>query len=214
MKLFIIGATGRTGQELVNQALEQGYKVTAYVRNPEFNSSNSKLEVVYGQLDEVNNLAKAMAGNDVVLATLGNPASDRNGKLFEFAIPCIITAMDMAGVKRFISLSALGVGNTYENTRYPYRMGSRTFLKGNFADHLAGEQKLKSSDLCWTTVHPGPLFNGDRTVNPTVRLAKSGFKMSGTPRTNRSDVASVMLRIINDTSTFRNEIIMSSNQDQ
>lgn len=34
MKITILGATGQTGQYLVNQALQQGHAVTAVVRNP------------------------------------------------------------------------------------------------------------------------------------------------------------------------------------
>lgn len=34
MKITILGATGQTGQHLVNLALQQGHTVTAVVRNP------------------------------------------------------------------------------------------------------------------------------------------------------------------------------------
>lgn len=34
MKITVLGATGQTGQHLVNQALQQGHTVTAVVRNP------------------------------------------------------------------------------------------------------------------------------------------------------------------------------------
>ena len=32
MRLFILGATGGTGRQLVDQALESGHEVTAFVR--------------------------------------------------------------------------------------------------------------------------------------------------------------------------------------
>lgn len=35
MKLFILGATGRTGKELIKQARERGYEIVAYVRSPQ-----------------------------------------------------------------------------------------------------------------------------------------------------------------------------------
>ena len=35
MKLAIFGSTGKTGVEIVRQALEQGHIVTAFVRDPE-----------------------------------------------------------------------------------------------------------------------------------------------------------------------------------
>ena len=34
MKLVIFGASGKTGSELVKQALEKGHSVTAFVRDP------------------------------------------------------------------------------------------------------------------------------------------------------------------------------------
>ena len=35
LKLVVFGATGRTGKEVVKQALEKGHHVTAVVRTPE-----------------------------------------------------------------------------------------------------------------------------------------------------------------------------------
>ena len=215
MKLFLIGATGRTGSEIVKQALINNDEIVAYVRTPsKLNINDPKLTIVKGQLNDVDTMAAAMRGCEAVLVTLGNPISNSSGKLFSFAIPDIIKAMDQAKIKRLISLSALGVDTTLTNTRYPYRMGAKGFLKSNFADHEAGESKLKNSDLNWTTVHPGPLFNGKKTGNPLVRDAVSGFKMPGVPRTYRSDVAQVMLRIIRDRKTFGKQLIMCSKQDK
>ncbi|WP_261805961.1 SDR family oxidoreductase [Lapidilactobacillus luobeiensis] len=96
------------------------------------------------------------------------------------------------------------------NTRYPYKFGAATFLKGNFADHEAGESQLRASDLNWTTIHPGPLMNSPRTPHPFVRDAASGIKLPGAPRTNRQDVAAVMLAAINDPKTFRKQLVMTS----
>lgn len=44
MKITVLGATGQTGQFLVNQALQQGHTVTAIVRNP------AKLAIHHDQL--------------------------------------------------------------------------------------------------------------------------------------------------------------------
>ena len=49
MKLFVIGATGRTGQEIVQQALARGHQVTAFVRSPESIAlKNERLSVLKG----------------------------------------------------------------------------------------------------------------------------------------------------------------------
>jgi len=35
MKVFLLGATGKTGSLFLKMALERGHSVTAYVRSPE-----------------------------------------------------------------------------------------------------------------------------------------------------------------------------------
>jgi transposase len=49
VKLLVLGATGRTGSQLVTQALAAGHKVRALVRNPQrLEADSSKIEVVVG----------------------------------------------------------------------------------------------------------------------------------------------------------------------
>lgn len=213
MRLMIIGATGRTGKDLLSLALQNNNEVVAYVRSPQKLNTTTNLTIIKGQLDDYHALAKALVGCDAVLVTLGNSVTNSSANLFSFAMPNIIKAMHLAKVERIINLSALGVGSTYKNTRFPYRLGAKTFLKGNFHDHYLGESLLKTSNLKWTTIHPGPLFNNERTPNPTVRFAKSNFKMPGAPRTNRMDVAQLMLNIVNNPTTFNQQLLICSKQD-
>ena len=147
MRLMLIGATGRTGKDLLSLALQNNNEVVAYVRNPQKLAKAPNLTIIKGQLDDYHALAKAIKGCDAVLVTLGNSVTNSSANLFSFAIPNIIKAMHLANVKRIINLSALGVGTTYQNTRFPYRLGAKTFLKGNFHDHYLGESQLKYSNL-------------------------------------------------------------------
>ena len=67
MKIAIIGANGKTGVNLVNEALRQGYDVTAIVRNKEY--KNDDVKVVYKDIFE---LTKAdLAGFDAVISAFG-----------------------------------------------------------------------------------------------------------------------------------------------
>ena len=64
MKIAIIGANGKSGANLVNEALKQGYDVTAIVRNKEY--KNSSVKVIYKDVFE---LTKAdLAGFDAVIS--------------------------------------------------------------------------------------------------------------------------------------------------
>lgn len=210
MRIAVIGATGRTGRQLVTQALADGHEVVAYVRRPEAMTPAPGLTVVAGQLDNVDTLAGALTGCDAVTVTLGNPIRRPNAPLLKLAIPTVIAAAQRAGVLRIVVLSALGVGATYANTRNPYRFGCRTFLAGNFKDHHEGESHLNNSGLDWTTIHPGPLFDGTRTPHPALIDAATGQRMPGSPRTMRADVAAVMLRMLDDPLTIGKQMLLTS----
>ena len=65
MKLFVIGATGRTGREIVEQALARGHHVTAFVRSPEsITLKNERLTVIKGNAMDENELFNAMQNHD------------------------------------------------------------------------------------------------------------------------------------------------------
>jgi putative NADH-flavin reductase len=61
VKLFVIGAAGRTGREIVEQALPRGHQVTAFVRSPEcIKFKNERLTVIEGNAMDENELVNAM----------------------------------------------------------------------------------------------------------------------------------------------------------
>jgi putative NADH-flavin reductase len=67
MKLFVIGATGRTGSEVVEQAVARGHQVTAFVRSPEsLKLKNERLTVINGDVMDENQLTNAMQNHDAV----------------------------------------------------------------------------------------------------------------------------------------------------
>lgn len=212
MKIAVVGATSQTGSELVSQALAAGHEVVAYVRRPEAIEPTPDLRIVGGQIDEVENLSNAFTGCDAIVLILGWKLGQPFVPLYSIATPAIIAAANAVGVKRVIVQSALGAGDTLRNTRYPYRFGCRTFLRESLADHQAGEALLTDSGLNWTTIHPGPLVNGQQTASPTIVDAASGQKMHGVPRTQRADVAAAMLRMIDDPASFGKQILISSVQ--
>jgi len=72
MKLLIFGATGATGRQLVEQALQQGHEVTAFVRNPaKMTTQHEKLKVVKGNIMDCHSVGAAVAGQDAIFSALG-----------------------------------------------------------------------------------------------------------------------------------------------
>src|SRR5258708_19466015 len=107
MKLFVIGATGRTGQEVVQQALARGHDVTAFVRSPEsITLKNERLSVLKGNATDENQLFEAMQNHDAVISTLGPREVFKPSSLLNDSALAASRAMQRSGVKRLVVLSA------------------------------------------------------------------------------------------------------------
>src|SRR4051794_23817215 len=86
MKLFVIGATGRTGQEIVQQALARGHQVTAFFRSPEnITAKSERLTVLKGNVLDENQLFNAMQNHDAVISTLGRARFSNQARCFTTA---------------------------------------------------------------------------------------------------------------------------------
>ncbi len=148
MKLLIFGSTGGTGRELVKQALDQGYSVTAYARDPAKieDSQHSSLKIVRGDVLDPAAVESAVAGQEAVFITIG--AGARRTTLREEGTRNIVEAMQRTGVKRLICQSSLGVGDSRANlpffTKY---IIVDIFLRYAFADHERQEAIVRQSSL-------------------------------------------------------------------
>ena len=72
MKLLVLGASGGTGRQLVQQALQQGHVVTAFARDPaKIEVTHANLRVVRGDILQANTVETAVVGQDAVLSALG-----------------------------------------------------------------------------------------------------------------------------------------------
>src|SRR5438132_12604708 len=107
MKLFVIGATGRTGLEIVQQAPARGHHVTAFVRSPEnITLKNERLTVLKGNAMDENQLFRAVQNHDAVVSTLGPREVFKPSSMLHDSAVATTRAMNRAGVKRLIVLSA------------------------------------------------------------------------------------------------------------
>ncbi len=164
MKILVFGASGGTGRELVGQALDQGFEVTAYVRDPAKmdNVQHSNLNIVRGDVLDPVCVANAMQDQQAVFVTIG--AGSQRTTIREQGTSTIINAMQQTGVRRLVCLSSLGVGDSKANlsffTKY---IIVGIFLRHAFADHERQEVVVKNSGLDWTLVRPPHLKGGPRT---------------------------------------------------
>ena len=190
MRLLVFGATGATGRQLVSQALEQDHEVTAFVRRPEALVPRQGLRVVRGDTRDRASVEAAVAGHDAALSALGIGMSLMPGTLIADSMRNIVPALERAGVRRFVLMSAFGVGATRNDAPPLLRLMYGTLLAGIFADKRDGEDIVRASALEWTIVYPVVLTGGPLTAR---YRASERLELSGLPTIARADVAHFML---------------------
>jgi putative NADH-flavin reductase len=194
MKLFVIGATGRTGQEIVQQALERSHHVTAFVRSPEaVISRHERLSVLKGNAMDEGQLSEAMQGHDAVLFTLGPREVFKRSSLLHDSALATVRAMHRAGMKRVLILSAAA-----HFPGVPNRIVS-FILRNHMQDSLAMEKVVQDSGIDWTIARPPRLTQEDYTTYRSREGAapRRGFSLS------RKAVATFMLDVIEQKKHFQ-----------
>jgi putative NADH-flavin reductase len=172
-KIAIIGATGRAGSQLLEEALRRGHSVTAIARDTL--KIGQRAGVVTKNVDalDAEALQAAVAGHDVVIsaahfATL--PAS------------AVVGPVQKAGVKRLLVVGGAGSLLLPDGTRV---IDSEGFPQAYKAEASAGalflENLRQEKELDWTFVSPSAEFvEGERTG--TFRVGKDDLLVSSEGR--------------------------------
>ena len=194
VKLFVIGATGRTGQEIVQQALARNHHVTAFVRSPEsITLQNERLSVLKGNAMDENQLFRAIQNHDAVVSTLGPREVFKPSSMLHDSAVATARAMNRAGVKRLVVLSAAA--------HFPGLLNriASFIMRNHMRDSLAMEAIVQASGLDWTIARPPRLTQEDHITYRTRENAapRMGFSVS------RKAVAAFMLEAIEQKKHFQ-----------
>jgi putative NADH-flavin reductase len=189
-RLFILGATGGIGREVVGQALERHNRVTAFVRTPEkLGPPRGGLTVIQGNVLDAEAVAAALAGHDAVLSAMGAPGPGRNTITSESA-RATVAAMKSAGVRRLL---IVGVAALFDDVGFLGRVLRNTLLRNIADDSAEMERIVKGSQLDWTIVRPPRLTNGSRTQRYGIADDRLPDGAGGVATISRADVADFLL---------------------
>ncbi|MBG6129164.1 putative NADH-flavin reductase [Aquimarina sp. EL_43] len=169
MKILILGATGRTGKLILEESLNQGYKVCCLVREPKkIKENHNNLKILKGSPEQISDLENAIKDCDAIISALNiSRKSDfpwsklRTPATFlSDVIKNIISLTTEDGLQRIIVCSAWGVAETEKEIPSWFRW----FIKNSnigiaYKDHERQENELKKSKLNWTIVRPVGLTN-------------------------------------------------------
>ncbi|MGO2287414.1 NAD(P)-dependent oxidoreductase [Pseudomonas lundensis] len=154
--IAIIGATGRAGSQLLEEALRRGHSVIAIARHA--SKIGHREHVVTKDVDvhDAQALQEAVAGSDVVLSA---------AHFSTLPVEAIIEPVKKAGVKRLLFVGGAGSLLLPDGTKV---IDSEGFPDEYKPEATAGGQYLetlrKKQDLDWTFLSPSAEFvEGERT---------------------------------------------------
>jgi putative NADH-flavin reductase len=197
IRIVIFGATGGTGQALIQQALDRGHLVTAFVRDPaRLPLCHERLHLIIGDVLNPDTLPNALRNQDAVLCALGRKPFVHD-PVCSVGTKNILNEMARQGVGRIIVESSVGVGDSFARCGGFQKFLFQTLLRSYFADKAIQEQYVQASnqawsDFNWTIVCPVALTNGPAT-NALRASTTVQFRGFDAPSISRADVARFML---------------------
>jgi putative NADH-flavin reductase len=199
MRIVVLGASGRTGVPLVEQALDRGHEVVAFVRAreklPAVLREADGVTVVEGDAYTGDGIEEAVEGADAVVSVLGQ-SKEGPDDLLTVAGDHVVAAMHDAGIERFVTLVGAGVREAGETVSFSGKVVG-TVLKlvasEALADAEAHVERVRASDLQWTVVRAPRLTDGEGSGEYRAGDISLGFESVA-----RADVAWFMLDVVED----------------
>ncbi len=193
MKLVVFGASRGVGLKVVEQALEAGHVVTAFVRSPEkFGVKHPNLTVFKGDSMDAAAVEQAMDGHEAVISALG-PTRPPVAHMMEISAKNIVAGMKKHGIHRLVSTTGAGVRQPEDEPKFIDRFIGfllNLLAKDVVLDSAENVKTIQASELEWTIVRFPRLIDGEHT-----REYQVGFvgKDSGT-QISRADGADFVLK--------------------
>uniref|UniRef100_UPI003AABE490 flavin reductase (NADPH)-like n=1 Tax=Centroberyx gerrardi TaxID=166262 RepID=UPI003AABE490 len=218
MKIAVLGATGQTGQHLVNQALQQGHIVTAIVRNPgKLSVQHDRLKVVEADVFSANSLKAHFKGQDVIMSCLGFPACFLSGVTgYTLSMSAVVSAMREARVTRIITMTSWYTQpESGAQSSLLIRFLLLPMIRSVLSNMYDMEHFLKKTeDVTWTVVRPPGLKNLPASAQEF--LTHEGYFVpdsSGNPAGSmvaRGDVARFMLSLLNSNAWVKKGVAIAT----
>tara|TARA_Y100000766_G_scaffold155877_1_gene133824 strand:+ start:1281 stop:1922 length:642 start_codon:yes stop_codon:yes gene_type:complete len=180
MKVFLLGSTGRLGNEILKNLIARKIYTTVLIRNQEKIKWDSEyLDVFVGNPLEIDKLDEAMSNCNIIINALNiSRNSDfpwsklRAPKtLLSETISNLINLSKKHNFYKIISVSAWGVNESKKQLPLWFRwLIDNSNIKHGYLDHEKQEQILTSSNLDYTIIRPVGLSNSQKDESPKITI--------------------------------------------
>ena len=176
MKIAVIGATGRLGGAVAEEALRRGHQVTALSRNAAPAEALAGAESGRVDINDGDALVGAIAGHDAVVASVTDRTTE-DRSIIPTSAEALLAALPRAGVARLAFVGGGGSLHSAPGERY---VDAPSFPAEYRPEALAQADALRilrehGSEVDWTYLSPPPhnLVPGERTGNYRVQAGDS-----------------------------------------
>lgn len=206
MTITIFGADGRTGVEVVNNALSRKHQVKAVVYS-NLDIEHDNLRVFKGDVLNYQGVDKAIENSDAVISVIGHikgsdPFMQTKG------ITNIVNSMKKNGLKRLISLTGTGVRVEGDRPSLFDKLGNfaiKLIDRERIVDGIKHFEVIKDSNLDWTLVRVLKLsMSQDQSLE--YRLTEHGPAEN---LTSRKKVANIILDLAESDEYIRKAPVVS-----
>lgn len=185
IKIAIIGGTGKSGKYLVNQLINQGFKLKILLRNPNnFQLKSSLIEVIKGEVTNFSSIRSLIEDCQAVISTLGLGIPASEPTIFSQSTTNVIKAMNECNVHRYIVTTGLNVDTPFDKKSSKTSFGT-DWMKKTFPISTTDKQLeydiLVNSNIDWTLVRLPLIEQTDERNQVIVDLEDCpGDKISAT----------------------------------
>ena len=164
MKIVVFGASGMIGRRIVREALDRGYEVTAIARDlSHLDLTHPHLTAVTGDVTDPTQVAKLVAGQDVVISAIG-PGAGHNPAILVDAARSLIAGVPAGGVKRLIVVNGAGSLEVAPGLQLMDTPDFHAAWKPVALAHREALTLYRAADLDWTAISPAAMIQpGKRT---------------------------------------------------
>ncbi|PKJ54563.1 SDR family oxidoreductase [Bacillus sp. SN10] len=193
-KIAILGANGKAGKILVNEALEKGYQVKILTRNSTNTERiNKNIETIIGDARNFSTIQDLLQGCSAVINAVGQPKNE--SYIFSTVTKHILEAMKESKIKRYILISGGSLNVTGDQKRMVNKIGAtlfKLFLPKMMQDKYKELQIIQNSEVDWTIVRLPFVIEGNGIGN----IKESLVDMPGIKIQN-GDIAPFVIKQIN-----------------
>ncbi len=192
-RILVIGASGGVGSETLKKLeADENYTAMAGVRRPaqvvDCQTQGVEALLIDPAKDKVSQLAEKFKGIDaVVYAAGGGFLTDLDGKVK------VAKAMEIAAIKRFILISAIGIHHFHDDVRWDWMDDMETYSAAMYY----ADDWISRSRLDYTIIRPAHLLDEPETG----KVELGDYIQQGD--ITRSDVAGLVVASLDNPDTIR-----------